>query len=170
MYFIQGPLWNLHRRIEISLLLSYCWVVWSYPLVFINTLRPRQNGRHSADDTFNAFFQWKFSISINIAQRFFASPIKNMPTLVQIVAWGEQATSHHLHQWWRRLLTHIYVARPQWVSSDQLIETCDAQLCLYIRPPLFRITARPQFNFKPLSEAMMIYCQLCPCGRISVKS
>ena len=31
----------------------------AYSMVVINKLRPRQNGRHFADDTFKRIFQWK---------------------------------------------------------------------------------------------------------------
>ena len=54
----------------------------------INTLRPRQNGRHFADDTFNRIFVNK---NIRIANKFSLKfvpkgPINNIPVLVQIMA------------------------------------------------------------------------------------
>ena len=55
----------------------------------INTLRPRQDGRHFADDIFKCIFlnenAW---ISIKISLRFVPKgPINKIPALVQIVAW-----------------------------------------------------------------------------------
>ena len=38
-------------------------------------------------------------------------------TLVQVMAWCRQATSHYLRQWWPRSLSPYGVARPQWVST-----------------------------------------------------
>ena len=53
------------------------------------TLRPRQNGRHFADDIFNGiFFNEKVWISIMISLWFVPSgPINNMPAMGQIMAW-----------------------------------------------------------------------------------
>ena len=38
-------------------------------------------------------------------------------TLVQVMAWCHQATSHYLSQCWPRSMSPNGVARPQWVSS-----------------------------------------------------
>ena len=59
------------------------------PLSSINTLRPRQNGRHFADDTFkHIFLNENVRISIEISLKFVPkSPINNIPALVQIMAW-----------------------------------------------------------------------------------
>ena len=38
-------------------------------------------------------------------------------TLVQVMAWCRQATSHYLSQCWPRSLSPYGVARPQWVNS-----------------------------------------------------
>ena len=55
----------------------------------INSLRPRQNGRHFSDDTFKRIFLndnvW---ISNKISLKFVPKgPINNIPALVQIMAW-----------------------------------------------------------------------------------
>ena len=58
-------------------------------LFFINTLRPRQNGRIFADDTFNCIFlNENIWISFEISLKFVPyGPINNIPALVQIIAW-----------------------------------------------------------------------------------
>ena len=38
-------------------------------------------------------------------------------TLVQVMAWGRQATSHYLSQCWPRSMLPYGVTRPQWVNS-----------------------------------------------------
>ena len=55
----------------------------------LNTLRPRQNGRHFADDTFKRIFMNEnCRISINISLKFVPKGlINNIPALVQIMAW-----------------------------------------------------------------------------------
>ena len=56
---------------------------------WFNTLRPRQNGRHFADDTFNRIFvNENANISTEFSMKFVPKgPINSIPALVQIMAW-----------------------------------------------------------------------------------
>ena len=86
-----------------------------------NTLKPRQNGRHFADDIFNCIFlNENVWILIKISLKFVPKgPINNIPALVQIMAWrrpGDKLLSEPMVV---SLLTHICVTRPQWVNSWQ---------------------------------------------------
>ena len=86
--------------------------------LLINTLRPRQNGRHFADDTFKRIFlKENVRISIKISLKFVPkSPIDNIPSLFQIMAccWaGNKPLSEAMMV---SLLRHICVARPRWVK------------------------------------------------------
>ena len=80
----------------------------------INTLRPRQHGRHFADDTFKRIFlNENVIISIKISLKFVPKgPINNIPVLVQIMAWrpGDKPVSEPMMV---SLPTHICVTRPQ---------------------------------------------------------
>ena len=53
----------------------------------VSTLRPRQNGRHLADDTLNRIFLNEYvRILIKISVKFVPKgPINNIPSLVQII-------------------------------------------------------------------------------------
>ena len=87
--------------------------------IYVNTLRPRQNGRHFADDTFKRIFlNENVRISIKIPLKFVPkSPIDNIPALFQIMAWcrpGDKPLSKAMME---SLLMHICVARPQWVKT-----------------------------------------------------
>ena len=84
----------------------------------INTLRPRRNEQHFADDIFKRiFFNENVWISIKISQRFVPKgPINNIPVLVQIMAWRRSGDKPLSEPMMVRLLTHICVARPQWVK------------------------------------------------------
>ena len=57
--------------------------------IYLNTLRPRQNGRHFPDDTFKCIFlNENVWISIKISPKFVpGGPNNNFPALVQIMAW-----------------------------------------------------------------------------------
>ena len=84
----------------------------------INTLRPRQNGHHFADDTFKRIFlKENVRISIKISLKFVPkSPIDNVPALFQIMAWRRPGDKPLSEAMMVSLLTHICVARPQWVN------------------------------------------------------
>ena len=56
---------------------------------YVSTLRPRQNGRHFADDNFESIFSNEnVRIYIEISLKFVPKgPINNIPALVKIMAW-----------------------------------------------------------------------------------
>ena len=82
------------------------------------TLRPRQNGRHFADDIFKwIFLNENVWTSIKISLKFVPrGPISNIPALVQIMAWRRSGDKPLSEPMMVRLLTHICVTRPQWVK------------------------------------------------------
>ena len=93
------------------------------------TLSPKQNGRYFADDSFKCVsLNENVSILIKIPLKYVPKgSINNIPALVQIMAWcrsGEKPLSEPMMA---LLLTHICVARPQWVKitaasfSDQRV-------------------------------------------------
>ena len=84
-----------------------------------NTLRPRQNGRHFADDTFkHIFLNENVRISIKISLKFVPKgPIYDIPALVQIMAWRRPDDKPLSEPMMVRLPTHICVTRPQWVKG-----------------------------------------------------
>ena len=90
--------------------------------VWVNTLRPRQNGRHFADDTFKRIFlNENFRISIKISLKFVPKgPINNIPVLVQIMAWRRSGDKPLCEPMMASLLIHISVTRPQWVKTIAL--------------------------------------------------
>ena len=49
-------------------------------------------------------------------------------TLVQVMAWCRQATSHYLNQCWPRSLPPYGVTRPQWVKSNQSSTVTESKL------------------------------------------
>ena len=98
--------------------MSSAWDSWCHK-TSINTLRPRQNGRHFPDDTFKRIFlNENIIISIKISPKFVPKgPINNIPPLVQIMAWrwpGDKPLSDPMVV---SLMTHICVTRPQWVNG-----------------------------------------------------
>ena len=96
---------------KIAAILSRCqWV---------NSLRPRQNGRHFTNAIFKCIFvnenDW---IPIKISLKFVPKgPINNIQTMVLIMAWrcpGDKPLSEPMMD---KILTHICVTRPQWVKQ-----------------------------------------------------
>ena len=81
----------------------------------LNTLRPRQNGRHFPDDIFKCIsLNENVWISIKISLNSVPNgPINNIPALVQIMAWrrpGDKPLSEPM------MVCLVGLIRPQWVS------------------------------------------------------
>ena len=86
----------------------------------INTLKPRQNGRHFPYGIFKCIFlNENVKFLINIPLKFVPKgQIKNVPALVQIMAWchpGDKPLSEPMRV---NLLSHMCVTRPHWVTFD----------------------------------------------------
>ena len=85
---------------------------WSFVLGnHLNSLRPKQNGRHFPDAIFKCiFFNENTWISIKISLKFVPRvPINNIPALVQIMAWGRSGDKPLSGPMIVRLPTHICV-------------------------------------------------------------
>ena len=103
-----------------------CWLFWAKPLskpvlecwLIVNTLRPRQNGRHFTDDIFKRIFlNENVWILIKISLKFVSEgPINKISALVQIMAWCRPGDKPLSEPMMISLLTHICVTRPQWVN------------------------------------------------------
>ena len=89
--------------------------LWFFPF---NTLRPRQNGRHFADDMFKCvFLNENVRFPIEISLKFVPKgSINNNPALFQIMAWRRPGDKPLSDPMMVNSLTHICVTRPQWVK------------------------------------------------------
>ena len=83
-----------------------------------NSLKPRQNGRHFADNIFKCIFlNENIWILIKISLKFVhRGPINNIPALVRIMAWRQPGDKPLSEPMTVRLKMYIYVTRPQWVN------------------------------------------------------
>ena len=120
--FLRAALILLYRRscpdfykCVLSVQMRRIWIVL---YVSIKILRPRQHGRHFADDTFKRIFlNENIGISIKISLMFVhKGPINNIPALVQIMAWRWSGHKPLSETKMVRLPTNICVTRPQWVK------------------------------------------------------
>ena len=84
-------------------------------VVVVNSLRPRRNRRHFADDIFKCIFlNENVLISIKISLKFVPKgQINNIPALVYIMAWRRPGDKPLSEPRMESLLTHICVTRPQ---------------------------------------------------------
>ena len=84
--------------------------------IHVNTLRPRQNGRLFADDTFKRIFlNENIKISIKISLKFVPRGLINtIPSSVQIMAYRRPGDKPLSEPMMVNFLTHICVTRPQW--------------------------------------------------------
>ena len=86
----------------------------------INTLRPRQNGRHFADMFKCIFLNENVWIPIEISLKFVPKgSFKNNPALFQIMAWRRPGDKPLSEPMLVSSLTHICVTRPQWVKAEK---------------------------------------------------
>ena len=100
----------------------------------LDSLSPRQNGRHFPDDIFKwIFLNENVWISIIISLKFVPrGPINNSPTLVQVMSWRRPGDKPLPEPMMVRLPTHICVTRPQWVMDWHSINVCFAVLYMHI--------------------------------------
>ena len=85
----------------------------------LNSLRPRQNRRHFADDVFKCnFLNENVWIPIKTSLKFVPQgPINTISALVQIMAWRRSGDKPLSEPMMISLPTHICVTRPQWVKT-----------------------------------------------------
>ena len=104
---------------------------------YINTLRPRQNGRYFPDDILKCIFFNKKTpwTLIKISLKFVSNgPINNIPALVPIMA-GCRASDKPLSEpMMVRLPTHICVTRPQWALIEHVNAACKCILLTKTSP------------------------------------
>ena len=117
MIYHQGEFLAHHTMYySLFILVRNSNAIWMF-----NTLRPRQDGRHFADDIFTCiFFNENCYILIKFSLKFLRKgPIDNNPALVQIMAWHRSGDKPLSKPMMISLPTHICVTRPQWVKLDQ---------------------------------------------------
>ena len=92
----------------------------------LNSLAPRRSWCYFKNAIFN------FVLLIGILRSPYNNALWRMPpnitdgksTLVQVMTWCCQATSHYLSQCWPRSLSPYGITKPQWVNSLKLNDTC----------------------------------------------
>ena len=86
--------------------------------VLLNTLRPRRNGQHFADDiSKHIFINENIWILINVSLPLVPKgPVNNIPALVQIMAWRLPGNKPLSESMVISLLMHICFTRPQYVN------------------------------------------------------
>ena len=91
-------------------------------VIYINTLRLRQNYHHFADSIFECISMNENAlILIKILLKFVPRvQIENMPALVQIMAWCWPCKKSLSELMVVNLLTHICVTQPQWVNPSDV--------------------------------------------------
>ena len=120
-------LWYLWKSSVVSSVCEIDWCSFKGRMWFsgfaclsgcVNTLRPRLNGRHFADDIFTCILlNENVSIGIKISLKFVPKgPINNIPALVQLMAWRRSGDKPLSEPMMVSLLTHICVTRHQWVK------------------------------------------------------
>ena len=101
---------NLHS----SFCLNISTILWI--IIPLNTLRPRQNGRHFPDDIFKRIFlNGNVRIALKISLKFVPKGTIDNISVVQIMARGRPGDMQLSESMMVSLLIHICVTWPQWV-------------------------------------------------------
>ena len=92
-HFVQVSkcLWNGYIRIG--------WKLTHWPLGDLDAILKMEFSSHASDECHRTLLMIK-------------------STLVQVMAWCHQATSHYLSQGWLSSLSHCGIARPKWVKQN----------------------------------------------------
>ena len=153
----------------------------------VNTLRPRQDGRHFADDIFKCIFLNKnVWIPIkNSLQFVHKGSINNIPTLVHIIAWRHSGDKPLSEPMMVSSLTHICVTQPQ---AGLKMHICISDLCHRCFRWWFGTSSTPSHYLKqcwdwrkfnrpfaeipqytsPISHNASFVTEMCTCVHISV--
>ena len=109
----QQPTWDLGKRGCRSVHPLYVY----FPCPLLNTLRPKRNEQHFADDIFKRIFiHENVWVPIKISWKFVPNgPVNNIPAMFQIMAWRRPGDKPLSEPMMVSLPTHLCVARPQWV-------------------------------------------------------
>ena len=134
--------------------------------VVVNTLKPRQNGRHFADYIFKRIFvNENIWMPIKISLRFVSKgSINNIPALVQVMAWRRPGDKPLSEPMMVSLPTHICVTRPQWVNKDTILYSVDICCMNHFQHYSSRGNCQWQFPIAPLtkmSSKFHFYFNMC---------
>ena len=117
---------STRRRYRCATLWGHSYRLWTcrtwiteLKIYCLNTLRPRQNGRHFPDDIFKCIFlnengRISIKMSLKIVPK---GPINYIPALVQIMAWRRPGDKPLSEPMLVSLLMHVCVTRPQWFNT-----------------------------------------------------
>ena len=111
LYPIRSSVTSFIMADEISWNLKILWVL-------INSLAPERfewNFRYVILKLILVIGGWGISCEIS-PQINVIAPYCEKSTLVQVMAWGRQATSHYLSQCWLSPMSPFGVKRPQWIN------------------------------------------------------
>ena len=160
-----------------------CWAsALSTHGMVINSLAPGKCGNNFTiviSNLFQELISWAFPVKL-LSGECHRTHFDDKSTLVQVMAWCHQATSHYLIQCWPRFMATYGVTRPQWVNILRLRQNLldDIFKCNFLNEsiwiliknslkfvpggPIYNILALVQImdwhrpGDKPLSEPVMV--------------
>ena len=145
--------WGLNKIVDI-----FHMVFWSF---FRNSLAPGGFGCNFKTSLFKlALLIGTFRASFDKVLRWMMQDLTDdESTLVQVMAWCHQATSHYLSQCWTRSMSPYGIIRPQWVKASAciLIHSFFTEVCSWGSniSALAPAMAWCQISTKPLPELMV---------------
>ena len=135
--FVQQTIWPMTKFFPVyECLLESCVIKSQVRAQELTHWGREKNRRHFAEPIFKCVFLYENAlISIKISLKFIPKgPINNIPTLVQIMAWRRPGDKPLSEPMMIISLTHICVARPQWVKHWRELR------CTELQYPWFQCT------------------------------
>ena len=129
--------YGLHQRVPLlltnfmvirkSLMLEeiFCWNLITEHLILRASIHLTHYGLIMPYDVMNLSQLWIRWIPLNLTDE--------KSTLVQVMAWCRQATSHYLSQCWPRSMSPNGITRPQWVNNADMSLPCEMSIP-YVSP------------------------------------
>ena len=141
-------------------LAGICIRAQGIPTIFFNSLAPGRPRCHFKTAIFNlVLLIGIFTSSKDNALRWMPRDLTDdKSTLVQVMAWCRQATSHYLSQCWPSYMSPYGVTRPQWVnrSSSFKVFIFQKQLDMWFRRKhSLTLLAWPWVSLAPGYQAMI---------------
>ena len=135
---------------------------------FINTLRPRRDRRHFADDIFKCvLLNENERISLRISLKFVPKgSINNNPALVQIMAWRRSGDKPLSEPMMGSLLTHICVTRPQCLFAPTYNHIFVFSSLMYSQKPRVLTLTGEMWIVACCQFRIYAVCDLCHSGTV----
>ena len=142
----------LQGKLKIYCTIKFAWDIVT--LTHIYSLAPRRFERNSGEVILKLILVIDgLGISCEIVLTWTPQDLTDdKSTLVQVMAWCRQATSHYLSQYWPCSLSPYGITRPEWVKDGNGFMTLDLKCQTLIQLDLLQWSHYVSYKMNPLNQ------------------